>query len=86
MELRKEVLNSNKLKMHFEDNPQELKLLQHAAAKKVIKPIPYLKDIPDYLVPEALKTKVSLKDSSRNEKKPNEWKRRKVDDPLRVIV
>ena len=72
--------------MHFEDNPQELKLLQHAAAKKVIKPIPYLKDIPDYLVPEALKTKVSLKDDSRNEKKTNEWKKRKVDDPLRVFL
>ena len=25
MELRREALNSNKLKMHFEDNPQELR-------------------------------------------------------------
>lgn len=84
MELRKEMLNSNKLKMHFEDNPQELKVLQHAAAKKVIKPIAYLKDIPDYLIPDALKTKVNVKDESRKENK-GEWKKRKIDDPLRVI-
>ena len=83
MELRKEILNSNKLKLHFEDNPQELRVLQHAAAKKLIKPVAYLKDIPDYLVPDALKAKVSVKDETRKEQK-GEWKRRKIDDPLRV--
>ena len=83
MELRKEILNSNKLKLHFEDNTQELRVLQHAAAKKLIKPVAYLKDIPDYLVPDALKAKVSVKDETRKEQK-GEWKRRKIDDPLRV--
>ena len=83
MELRKEILNSNKLKLHFEDNPQELRVLQHAAAKKLIKPVAYLKDIPDYLVHDALKAKVSVKDETRKEQK-GEWKRRKIDDPLRV--
>ena len=85
MELRKEILNSNKLKLHFEDNPQELRVLQHAAAKKLIKPVAYLKDIPDYLVPDALKAKVSVKDETRKEQK-GEWKRRKIDDPLRVCL
>ena len=37
MELRREALNSNKLKMHFEDNPQELQLLKHAASKKLLR-------------------------------------------------
>ena len=32
MELRREALNSSKLKMHFEDNPQELRMLQHGAS------------------------------------------------------
>lgn len=66
MELRREALNSDKLKMHFEDNPQELKMLQHAVSKRIIRPQAHLKDIPDYLIPEVLKPKVTVKDSSRS--------------------
>ncbi|KNB46670.1 RNA helicase [Blastocystis sp. subtype 4] len=84
MELRREALNSAKLKMHFEDNPQELKMLQHGAAKKLIRPQPHLKDIPDYLIPDVLKPKVTVKDTtnSRREKMKDDYKRKKVDDPL----
>ena len=96
MELRREALNSAKLKMHFEDNPQELKMLQHGAAKKLIRPQPHLKDIPDYLIPDVLKPKVTVKDTtnSRREQEQNksitgrkmkdDYKRKKVDDPLHV--
>lgn len=96
MELRREALNSAKLKMHFEDNPQELKMLQHGASKKLIRPQPHLKDIPDYLIPDVLKPKVTVKDTtnSRREQEQNksitcrkmkdDYKRKKVDDPLHV--
>lgn len=66
MELRREALNSAKLKMHFEDNPQELKMLQHAVSKRLIRPQAHLKDIPDYLIPDALKPKVTVKETSRS--------------------
>lgn len=98
MELRREALNSAKLKMHFEDNPQELKMLQHGAAKKLIRPQPHLKDIPDYLIPDALKPKVTVKDTTnsrreqdlnywiRNRKGKDDYKRKKIDDPLHVQI
>ncbi|GBG34483.1 ATP-dependent RNA helicase dbp9 [Hondaea fermentalgiana] len=49
-EVKREMLNSEKLKAHFEDNPTERALLQHDAfrASKVHK---HLKHIPDYLIP-----------------------------------
>ena len=87
MELRKEALNSNKLKMHFEDNPHELKLLQHGASKRLIKPMPHLKDIPDYLIPDALKPKTnteSLKRDQESGENGGEWKKKRVMDPLHV--
>ena len=55
MELRREALNSAKLKM-----------LQHAVSKRLIRPQAHLKDIPDYLIPDALKPKVTVKETSRS--------------------
>ena len=90
MELRREALNSSKLKMHFEDNPQELQLLKHATSKKLLRVQPHLKDIPEYLVPEALKPKVTIREESGKREcsgaQGGEWKRKKVDDPLHVGV
>ncbi len=55
-ELRLEMVNSSKLRAHFEDNPRELALLKHA---KVLRPnnvVPALKHIPKYLMPKNAKT------------------------------
>lgn len=89
MQLRKEALNSSKLKMHFEDNPHELELLQHGLSKQLVRPIAYLRDIPDYLIPDALKPKSNPEEAKRGheeEEKNKEWKRRRVADPLHVGV
>lgn len=89
MQLRKEALNSSKLKMHFEDNPHELELLQHGISKRLVRPIAYLRDIPDYLIPDALKPKSNPEEAKRNhedEGKNKEWKRKRVVDPLHVLV
>lgn len=51
-ELKLEMLNSSKLKAHFEDNPRELDLLRH---DKVLRPSavhPALASVPSYLIPE----------------------------------
>ncbi|KAJ3672819.1 hypothetical protein LUZ60_006193 [Juncus effusus] len=54
-DLKNEILNSEKLKAHFEENPRDLDLLKH---DKILtnKAIPsHLKEIPEYLVDPAAK-------------------------------
>lgn len=51
-ELRRELLNSEKLKRYFEENPAELRHLQrHDAESHAVRVQPHLKHIPDYLMP-----------------------------------
>ncbi|XP_052463574.1 probable ATP-dependent RNA helicase DDX56 [Carassius gibelio] len=58
-EIKQELLNSEKLKTYFEDNPRDLQLLRHDKDlhPAVIKP--HLKNVPDYLIPTALKSLVN---------------------------
>ncbi|XP_043087553.1 probable ATP-dependent RNA helicase DDX56 isoform X1 [Puntigrus tetrazona] len=57
-EIKQELLDSEKLKTYFEDDPRDLQLLRHKELHPaVIKPHP--KNVPDYLVPAALKSLVS---------------------------
>ncbi|KAL2087682.1 hypothetical protein ACEWY4_016510 [Coilia grayii] len=54
-EIKQELLNSEKLKTYFEDNPKDLHLLRH---DKDIHPAvikPHMKNVPDYLIPPTLK-------------------------------
>jgi ATP-dependent RNA helicase DDX56/DBP9 len=50
-EIRKEILTSEKLKRHFEDNPSELDGLRHDEDIHVIRKQSHLKHVPDYLLP-----------------------------------
>jgi len=54
-EIKSEILNSKKLKAHFEDNPRDLQALQHDKPLQPAKVVAHLKNIPDYLVPARLK-------------------------------
>lgn len=49
-DLRNEILNSEKLKAHFEVNPRDLDLLKHDKVLSKKPPAPHLRDVPDYLV------------------------------------
>ncbi|XP_057826994.2 DEAD-box ATP-dependent RNA helicase 16 isoform X2 [Cryptomeria japonica] len=49
-ELRNELLNSERLKSHFEDNPKDLDLLKHDKVLSKKQPSSHLCAIPDYLV------------------------------------
>uniref|UniRef100_A0A671MIA7 RNA helicase n=1 Tax=Sinocyclocheilus anshuiensis TaxID=1608454 RepID=A0A671MIA7_9TELE len=53
-EIKQELLNSEKLKTYFEDNPRDLQLLRHDKDlhPAVIKP--HLKNVPDYLSKDSL--------------------------------
>jgi ATP-dependent RNA helicase DDX56/DBP9 len=50
-ELRKEILASEKLKRHFEDNPTELEGLKHNGELHAVRRQAHLKHVPDYLLP-----------------------------------
>ncbi|KAL6096438.1 ddx56 [Pungitius sinensis] len=67
-EIKQELLNSEKLKTYFEDNPRDLQLLRHDKDlhPAVIKP--HLRNVPDYLVPETLKGCVNPLSARRRRK------------------
>lgn len=50
-ELRQEILKSEKLKRHFEENPADLQHLKHDGDLRPARQQPHLKHIPDYLMP-----------------------------------
>lgn len=69
-EIKQELLNSEKLKTFFDDNPRDLQLLRHDKDlhPAVIKP--HLKNVPEYLVPKMLKGVVNpLSGMKRRRKK-----------------
>ncbi|CAI0405487.1 unnamed protein product [Linum tenue] len=49
-DLRNEILNSEKLKSHFEANPRDLDLLKHDKSLSQQAPAPHLRKVPDYLI------------------------------------
>ncbi|XP_071754922.1 putative ATP-dependent RNA helicase DDX56 [Centroberyx gerrardi] len=73
-EIKQELLNSEKLKTYFEDNPRDLQLLRHDKDlhPAVIKP--HLKNVPEYLIPETLKGVVNPLSSRRRRRKREKTK------------
>uniref|UniRef100_A0A5B7BD55 RNA helicase n=1 Tax=Davidia involucrata TaxID=16924 RepID=A0A5B7BD55_DAVIN len=49
-DLRNEILNSEKLKAHFQDNPKDLDLLKHDKVLSKKAPATHLRDVPEYLL------------------------------------
>uniref|UniRef100_A0A8D0G453 Probable ATP-dependent RNA helicase DDX56 n=1 Tax=Sphenodon punctatus TaxID=8508 RepID=A0A8D0G453_SPHPU len=54
-EIKEELLNSEKLKTYFEDNPRDLHLLRHDKPLHPAIVKPHLRNVPDYLVPPTLR-------------------------------
>lgn len=50
-ELKQELLNSEKLKSHFEENPDDLRHLRHDGEIRATRVQPHLKHVPGYLMP-----------------------------------
>ena len=67
-EIKQELLNSQKLKSYFEDNPRDKELLRHDKALHTVKHQEHLKNVPEYIVPETLKTLTGMR---TNKKKKN---------------
>ncbi|AQK63187.1 DEAD-box ATP-dependent RNA helicase 16 [Zea mays] len=94
-DIKNEILNSEKLKSHFEENPTDLDLLKH---DKLLcnKEIPaYLRDVPDYLIDPKTKeasNAVKLSRAAMHIDKPQRRKRQgfkggsgKSRDPLKTF-
>ena len=64
-----ELLNSQKLKSYFEDNPRDKELLRHDKALHTVKHQEHLKNVPEYIVPETLKNLTGMKSSKRKRNK-----------------
>jgi len=91
-ELKRQILNSEKLKTHFEDNPREAALLRHDRRTRKIRVDKVMAHVPDYILGN--KTIVEVPNSTRNfqalgasSETPGRRKKRKYKskrgDPLR---
>lgn len=58
-ELRNELIKSEKLKRHFEENPEDLRHLRHDTETHAVRQQPHLRHVPDYLLPAGGKAAVS---------------------------
>jgi len=86
-ELRKEIMNSERLREHFEENPKDLQLLRHdGGATHVSKVQDHLKNIPGYMIPRGMATaeikKKKKKRKARGHRGEVAGARRKNNDPL----
>ena len=94
-EIKQELLNSEKLKVFFDENPREKTALRHDSILGSVKGYKHLKNVPDYIKPESLKdsttdgttTKVNNKNKNhkkfKSTQKSNKLKRKS--DPLKSM-
>ncbi|KAM9735038.1 putative ATP-dependent RNA helicase DDX56 [Menidia menidia] len=68
-EIKQELLNSEKLKTYFEDNPRDLQLLRHDRDLHPAVVQPHMKNVPEYLIPETLRGVVNPLASRRRRRK-----------------
>ncbi|KAF2155768.1 putative ATP dependent RNA helicase [Myriangium duriaei CBS 260.36] len=57
-EIRQELLKSEKLKRHFEENPEDLAALRHDGETHAVRVQQHLKHVPEYLLPGGAKSVV----------------------------
>jgi len=68
-ELKREILNSSKLKSFFAENPNDLKVLRHdKAVLHPIRPKEHLKHVPEYLIPLSMRS-VAQTNSGKKKRK-----------------
>ncbi|KAI3500284.1 hypothetical protein L1887_36103 [Cichorium endivia] len=94
-DLRNEILNSEKLKAHFQENPRDLDLLKHDKLLSKKAPAPHLRDVPEYLVDPTTQqaskfvklTRVAMGRNNNNNNGNRGFKGRfkKAGDPLKTF-
>ncbi|XP_069475063.1 probable ATP-dependent RNA helicase DDX56 [Ambystoma mexicanum] len=69
-EIKEELLNSEKLKTYFEDNPRDFQLLRHDRPLHPALVKPHLKNVPEYLIPPTLRGIANPMIQKRRRRKP----------------
>ena len=81
-----EMLNSDKLKAHFEDNPRDMALLKHDQTLQQSKQQPQLKFVPKYLLQEKKKIKkATLVPATKKKQQRKRPRRGTAKDPLKTF-
>lgn len=78
-EIKMELMTSDKLKRHFEENPQDLATLRHDKALSKVRSDVNLKRVPDYLLPAGARqdvAKMGFVPFAKNNKRRAQGKRR----------
>lgn len=84
-EVKNEIFNSDKLKSFFDDNPRDLHILRHDTTIQPTTVNPQLADVPEYIVPIALKQMVGVVTKPTKKQQHFQQRKRKTrDDPLKV--
>lgn len=85
-EIKLEILNSEKLKGYFDDNPRDLQVLRHDKMINTVKIQQHLADVPEYIVPPQLKhlTGIVTRKRKYDHNKNKSQKNNKKNDPLLV--
>ena len=83
-ELKAEILNSERLQSHFEENPADLQLLRHdRTATHVSRVQEHLKHVPKYLLPTGMQVaNLNRKRKKKRSKNSTGGARRSDNDPL----
>jgi ATP-dependent RNA helicase DDX56/DBP9 len=76
-EIKNELLNSDKLKSYFEENPREAQMLRHDKQLNVTRIDEHLRNVPDYIVPESLRG-IQLKSAKPNNSKIRSKNRKRL--------
>ncbi|QPG76823.1 hypothetical protein FOA43_004217 [Brettanomyces nanus] len=89
-EIKMELITSDKLKRHFEENPEDLATLRHDKAVSKVRSDRNLQDVPDYLLPKAVRLdpkKITFIPFNKSNGKTSKKRRRKEGgkkvDPLK---
>ncbi|RLN62642.1 hypothetical protein BBJ29_001001 [Phytophthora kernoviae] len=87
-DVKKEMLNSERLASHFEANPRDLNMLEHDKVVGSAHVQPHLATIPDYLVPIELQPPAPLRTKKKHNKRQRlaNGKRRTDNDPLHTFM
>jgi ATP-dependent RNA helicase DDX56/DBP9 len=87
-DVKKEMLNSERLAAHFQANPRELNVLEHDKVVGSAHVQAHLATIPDYLVPIELQPPVPARTKKKHNKRQriSDGKRRTDNDPLHTFV
>ncbi len=83
-EIKNELLNSEKLKSYFEENPREEQILRHDKELNVTRLDEHLRNVPEYIIPSSLRG-IQLKNQSAKKNNKN-YKKRLTQNQMKYKV